>query len=626
MTGRSRRGLAAWVLVAASCVPYAFARHPSSAGMPAGVVAGHDNAIPALPSRLRRPVALAVCDGRVLVANRHTGTVTVLDPGRAAAVLDEVSVGGQLADLVPVPAPDGRNLLVADEVGGGLVLLDRREGSVAVAESLAVGRSPVSVCPSPDGSSCSVALLWPRRLVLVDVRPPAAARAAGDPPRRLRVRATVDLPFSPREQWFRPDGTTLVVADAFGGRLAVIDPRAGRLLSVRSIEGHHLRGLTASPDGREMVIAHQLLAPRVPTEESRIVWGQIVGNFVRSVPMDHLLRSPPESRPAVATAPIGRWSLYPLGQNGAGGGDPGDVLVTAAGTTVVALSGVNEIAVRRADNEPFYRIGVGRRPTALAADADGRRIYVANTFDDTISVVDLPSRTVVRTIPLGPPPQTLDVADRGEMLFYDARLSLDGWYSCHSCHTDGHTSGLLNDNHSDGSFGTPKRILSLLGTADTGPWAWTGGTASLDEQVRKSILVTMRGKPERASDENVRALTAYLRTLRPPPSRSEARRRAAGEDAKAERGRRVFERRDCGRCHESPTFTSPEAYDVGLRDEAGRDRFNPPSLRGVAERDSFFHDGRAADLREVFTRFGHPEGEPVPPGEVEDLLEFLGSI
>ena len=35
--------------------------------------------------------------------------------------------------------------------------------------------------------------------------------------------------------------------------------------------------------------------------------------------------------------------------------------------------------------------------------------------------------------------------------------------SCHSCHTDGHTSGRLADTLGDDTFGTPKRVLSLLG-------------------------------------------------------------------------------------------------------------------------------------------------------------------
>ena len=96
------------------------------------------------------------------------------------------------------------------------------------------------------------------------------------------------------------------------------------------------------------------------------------------------------------------------------------------------------------------------------------------------------------TISLGPRPEPT-AADRGERLFYSAKLSHDGWMSCHSCHTDGHTNSLLSDTLGDGSYGAPKRVPSLLGVAATGPWTWTGSIARLEDQVRKSIATTMHG-------------------------------------------------------------------------------------------------------------------------------------
>ena len=38
------------------------------------------------------------------------------------------------------------------------------------------------------------------------------------------------------------------------------------------------------------------------------------------------------------------------------------------------------------------------------------------------------------------------------------------------------------------------RVLSLLGTRDTGPWAWDGHVPDLEAQVRTSVKTTMRGK------------------------------------------------------------------------------------------------------------------------------------
>lgn len=47
-------------------------------------------------------------------------------------------------------------------------------------------------------------------------------------------------------------------------------------------------------------------------------------------------------------------------------------------------------------------IGVGRHPTALALDAAAGRLYVANTNDDSISVIDTATRAVISTITLQP--------------------------------------------------------------------------------------------------------------------------------------------------------------------------------------------------------------------------------
>jgi YVTN family beta-propeller protein len=320
---------------------------------------------------------------------------------------------------------------------------------------------------------------------------------------------------------------------------------------------------------------------------------------------------------------VTRWSIFPTGEQGRGGGDPADVLVTKGGTLLVALSGVNEVAVRDRQGVGVRRIPVGRGPTALTASKDRRLVYVANTFDDSVSAIDTAKGEVVATIALGAPAKPTD-AQLGEMLFHDARLSLDGWYSCHSCHTDGHTSGRRNDNFTDSSFGSPKQIPSLLGAADTRPWAWDGTVAELEDQAGKSILGTMHGPAKGASVENVKALAVYLRTLKPPPSVEAAR--GSLDPAAVGRGKKVFEQRDCARCHQPPAYTAPRTYDVGLHDEWGKASFNPPSLRGVGQRDSLLHDGSAKGLREVFSRFKHPDGEEVPDGELPDLLAFLRSL
>ena len=312
--------------------------------------------------------------------------------------------------------------------------------------------------------------------------------------------------------------------------------------------------------------------------------------------------------------------LFDLGDVGYAAGDPAALVFDNHGNLIVSLAGVNEIAITPSPEQAPRRTVVGKRPTALATSPDGSVVYVADTLADTISVVDIKNGQRLASLSLGPRPE-LTPAGRGERLFYSAKLSHDGWMSCHSCHTDGHTNSLLSDTLGDGSFGAPKRVPSLLGVAKTGPWTWTGSIARLEDQVKKSIMTTMRGLEP--TKEQVADLTAYLDSLAPPPAIT-----GGGEahlDAVA-RGRKVFEARKCATCHLPPEYSSPNSYDVGLVDEVGNHLFNPPSLRGVNQRDALFHDARARSLDDVFRKIRHPRELVLSSGEIADLTAFLGTL
>ena len=127
----------------------------------------------------------------------------------------------------------------------------------------------------------------------------------------------------------------------------------------------------------------------------------------------------------------------------------------------------------------------------------------------------------------------------------------------------------------------------------------------------------MRGE---ASDEQVAALTEFLKTLDPaPPLRG-----VDGESVS--RGEIVFRDQGCAKCHAPPEYTTPKIYDVGLEDQVGNREFNPPSLRGVSQRDSFFHDNRAHDLMAVFAQHHHEVKTAISKQDLSDLIVFLRSI
>jgi YVTN family beta-propeller protein len=549
---------------------------------------------------LRRPNALALVDAdHLLFVANESGSVSIIDTQSYKASA-EVEVGRKLSDLASLP--DSKRLLAVDQEANELILLSHQGPALQVIQRAPVGRDPVHVRITKDGALACVTSRWSWQVTLLDLTP------------RLRVRRSIPVPFAPREELLVAGDKKLVVADGFGGRLAVVDVGRGEVESVRSLPGHNIRGLALSRDGRQVLLAHQILHSLAHTTFDDVHWGNLMTNNLRLLALDAVLN-------AKADLLQGGRLLY-LGEVGNAAGDPNQLAVTRDGSVVVALGGVGDVAISGGDAAyQWKRVAVGRRPVAVLTGSDDRRAYVANHFSDSVSVLNVRDVKLVKEIALGPTPE-LRSAQRGERLFFDARLAHDGWLSCHSCHSDGHSNGLLNDNLGDGSFGAPKRVLSLLGVRDTAPYAWLGIMPDLESQVRKSILTTMHGS--RPSDQRVADLAAYLRTLPPPPSRARLLRH---DDVTAvERGRAVFNKQACSHCHAPPEYTSKKSYDVGLRDEVGNTHFNPPSLRGISQSGPYLHDGRAATLAEVFTRFRHQLKSGLSHQELDDLLHFLGSL
>ena len=146
----------------------------------------------------------------------------------------------------------------------------------------------------------------------------------------------------------------------------------------------------------------------------------------------------------------------------------------------------------------------------------------------------------------------------------------------------------------------------------------------LHEQVQKSLENTMHAP--KFSPQDVLDITAFLHTLPPPPPLEPAT-KAPKDIEQLARGETLFGKLGCAKCHVPPlTYTSPEVYDVGLEDEKGLKKFNPPSLRGVSQGYNFFHDGRAKTLEAVFTEHAHQLDRPLEKSELADLLRFLRSL
>jgi cytochrome c peroxidase len=211
------------------------------------------------------------------------------------------------------------------------------------------------------------------------------------------------------------------------------------------------------------------------------------------------------------------------------------------------------------------------------------------------------------------------------VVFYDADRSLHSWFSCHTCHTDGHTSGQVFDTRNDQSYGTPKLIPTLRGVSETGPWTWHGWQNDLQEAMRRSLTESMNTE-QPVSQEDVDALVAYMATLSHPDHPH-----PRSVTPKMELGQKLFTgRAGCIKCHSGTTFTTADTFDGAVEDPKDRNKkYNPPSLIGVSARRRFLHTGKAKSLEQVLTKYHRPEdlvGESFNEAEIEALVEYLRSL
>ena len=627
-----------------------------------------DGALPRVPANaemFRRPVAIERLDETTAVVANRNGTLSVIDL-EEWSVVSEFRIGGRPSDL----AKHGSRLLVVDSERSQLHILQIDRESATVTRSIPTPSHPITIELSHYGRLCTVACLWSRKLTVINLLAPDSDAPDGfrfDP----ELVATLDLPFAPREQIFLEHDDRLIVADAFGGRLAVISMRGTRRIeAIHEIGAHNIRGLAVNRNSGRLLISHQFLNELATPRRSDIVWGVMVDNLVLLADLERLLQGG-------ETALQGRF--LSVGYAGQGAGDPDSLFIDATGRTVIALAGVNEVSVFEPDGKAFRRLAVGRRPVALLPVSDGRFVVV-NELSDSLSLVDmnlshedvpednrypvtdykkspktadrnspdessrqteyesdnenydssnsysagstyLDDNVYVSHLSLGPAPEP-GPAERGEFLFFNARLSQASWFSCHSCHTDGHTNGGMSDTFGDDTTGAPKRVLSLLGVGQTGPWGWNGKKKTLVAQIHQSAESTMKGRgisKSQASD-----LAAFLKTLPPPPSYLPAE---SNEDQRlVERGRAIFKSQRCASCHRGQTLTSEQVYDVGLVDQRGLREFNPPSLRGVGHRSGLFHDKQATSIEDVIVKFSHQRSDELNAADQQALIRYLNSL
>ena len=564
----------------------------------------------------RRPVAVAAVGDTpfLVVANQESGTVSVVD-GERLKVLGEYKVATKIGDMV---CWHGNQFLITEQTQEGALICIRvtAAGAVEALWKQASLAFPNKISLGDDEQGCFVGGLWSRQIAKHELLRTATAEERQWEPGQLREVA--ELSFAVGELALFQNGSTILATDAFGSRWASLRTSDLSLCETGDFGSRRICGVANWPDAsepntRKFAVVIQPLNRLAQAIRNDVHWGLMVANEIAI--RDEATFVQPDWQES-------RRTTIPLGGPGEAKGDPESIAFSNSGEVAITIGGVNQLALGDLEDRSFAYIPTGRRPVSCCfADRD-RKVFTADYLDDTLTVIDVQAYDVMGTISLGKQPPTTAV-ERGERLFFDATISHDSWMSCHSCHVEGHTSGFLNDNFSDQSFGAPKRVLSLLGHGDTAPFAWNGSAQVLEEQVRSSIEVTMQ-TDQKFSQEQVADLAEFVRRLPAPPALAEARKQQDTELIKA--GKQLFIDLNCDHCHQGQTYTSPELRQVGVEDELGEKDFNPPSLIGVSQRQQFFHDARYRSLKDLFTQNQHQLTQEISAEELQQLLSFLNSL
>ncbi len=577
----------------------------------------------------RSPVSLAVYQGgkRLVTANQTSGSVSLVDT-TSRKVLHELPTGDKPAGIAVTA--DGKTAVVSHWYGYDVAVLKIEGDSLSVLGRIEVGPEPRGVAISNDSKSAYVAVGVSDEIVRIDLS-------------GLKISGRVTVGREPRSISISPDGKTLVTTNARSKSFSVVDLASFKKTRDLVIDGDNLRQSAISPDGKYAYTVN-MKNRGFATTKGNIDIGWVVGQRVTRSLISGSDDTPYETvsldPQGLAVGDVYGCAISPDGKH---------LAISAAGTHEVILlrldlsplpwrsNGSRDLLAAELvrDKERLRRIKTGGRPMELAFSPDGKTLYTANYFENSVQTIDISSGRRTGDIELGGPSEP-SLARKGEVLFHDAERSFNQWYSCATCHADSHTNGLDFDTMNDGwhDYSTAhersrKKVPSMRRVAKTGPWTWHGWQTSLDEAMIESFTKSMQGTEP--SDDEVKEIVAYISSLDYPKNPNRAP--DGSLTASAERGKRVFEssKAACNTCHGGPEFTDGKVHDVGL-DEPGT-RYtghNPPSLRGAYDKAPYLHDGRAKTLLETLKGDHSPEkvtglGE-LTDDELKDLVEYVKSL
>jgi mono/diheme cytochrome c family protein len=297
---------------------------------------------------------------------------------------------------------------------------------------------------------------------------------------------------------------------------------------------------------------------------------------------------------------------------------PVDIAITADGNWIAVVSAANTKNIGLPPVQVFPRDTVlmpADGPCSSPSEiipSSGEPIAVAFVPKTNKLVIQSrePSMLILGGVKI--PLSSVSRADTGHAVFH-ANSGIG--VACASCHPEGGDDGHVWNFAGIGPRRTQTFRGGLLGTE---PLHWDGDMENVTTLVDKVFVGRMSGLP--LDSAKVAALSKWMDAIPTIPS-------VAADAAAAARGEGIFKDVNvgCASCHSGKALTNNASVNVGT----GKN-FQVPSLRGIAWRAPFMHDGCAPTL---FDRFGtcgggdnHGKTAHLSATQIKDLVSYLETL
>lgn len=324
---------------------------------------------------------------------------------------------------------------------------------------------------------------------------------------------------------------------------------------------------------------------------------------------------------------------------------------------VTALQGNDILVFNNTEINSQAQFDTRGAPQGMCATR--RTLYVKNFTDRSVSAIDIAAylhegSLQQQTEHISTVSSEALAADekRGLEIFYRSsipEMGEEGYITCASCHAGGGHDGRVWDITSLGE-GT-RNTISLNGTSGTrfGALHWSSNFDEVqDFELQIEALnggtglipgTTFNGEsPLELNTSGIStdldALASYLAGLgNDTVSRSPSRTYTGELTESSQRGQLLFVEQGCASCHSGRAYRDGLMHDVGTINEnsgnrlgvvGGLTQIRTPTLIELWDSAPYFHDGRAATLRDVLTTGSH--AIELNDSDTQDLVNFLRSI